>query len=424
LPVRTFICWYRRRNGTPPDEVMSRYDVIVGAACSAERRDALRKLNPGIRFVVYVNAIDRRVPRGLADVERYDCGRRAPEHRNSPFQEDIWRNHRDFFLKNRGGVRGISDDPRVIYAWGYQRPYEATSRHANRFFLDPRSGWQDYYPDVCAATMKAGDYDGVFCDNAGPRIEWNFKNLPDDLKADITDAEWSHAVAAMLTKVSQRLRAERADALTFANSCGGFVREDTDDIEPAEFWRNAHIDGAMDEFFAYAKRRDGGDGYLPEGKWREQVRAILCCEKLGRSYFAQSNGDAHDHAARIYTLASFLIGAGDHARFNYNPAPAATYGLVYRFPEWDIDLGKPRVQYESLDEARTVGQGVVYAREFERGRVLVNPGTETVTLDAVPRSRRLTLEGGTITEDGRVVWESIDAPLTLPPHTGAIVRVD
>ena len=421
MSIRTFICWYRRQEETPPDAVMSRYDVIVGAACPPERRDALRGLNPQLRFVVYVNAIDCRVPQGLPDVEHFDTGRRAPEHAKRPFEDNVWTHHRDFFLKNRAGARGDATRPREALAWGYQQPYDPTSRHANRFFLDPRSGWKDEDPELCARVLHEGNYDGVFCDNAGPRIEWNFKNLPDDLRADVTDAEWSRAMATMLSNVSRRLKRDRPDALTFANTCGGFVREDADDVEPADFWRDAHIDGAMDEFFVCAKRPDRADAYLPESKWREQVRAILCCEKLGRSYLAQSNGDEDDHAARVYALASFLIGAGEHALFNYNPAAAATYGRVYRFSEWDVDLGRPLVQYEGLDEARAVGQGVVYARAFDRGLVMVNPSTETVTLDVAPDARRLTLTGGTLAAGGAASWEPLDAALMLPPHTAAVL---
>ena len=422
LPIRTFLCWYGRPDVTPPDAVMSRYDLIVGAACPPERRDALRRLKANIRFVVYVNAIDCRVVEGLVDVERFDTGRRAVEHRHGRSHDrDLWTNHRDFFLRNRRGARGDATDPREAFAWGYHRPYEATSREANRFFLDPRSGWRDYYPELCANAMQRGDYDGVFCDNAGPRIEWDFEHVGDDLKADITDPEWSRAMATMLSNVARRLKRDNPDARVFANTCGGFVCADADDIEPADFWRDARIDGAMDEFFAFAER-PGRDAYLPQATWRQQVRAILCCEKLGRSYIAQANGDEHNHAARVYALASFLIGAGERSVFNYNHAPAAKYPLVYRFPEWDIDLGVPIAQYESLDEALDAGEGRAYARKFERGLVLVNPTDAPVDGIAVPAdARRLALAGGTLTDGGRAAWEAVDTPVSLPPHAAAIL---
>ena len=422
--IRTFICWYGSPDETPPDEVMARYDVVVGRACPPERRAALRRLNPGIRFVVYVNAIDCYLPRGVADVEFMDAGRVRPEHGGTSHAADIFANHRDFLLRTRAGARGAPGGPRASCAWGYQRPYDPASRYANRFFLDPRSAWKDYYPRLCVSSMTAGPYDGVFCDNAGSSIEWNFESLPDDLKADVTDAEWSRAVATMLSNVDRAVKAERPDALTFANTCGDFVRRESRDIAPTEFWRHASIDGAMDEFFAYSAR-PGRQAFLAEPRWREQLRSILCCEKLGCAYFAQSNGDELDHPGRIYSLASFLVGAGDRSLFNYNPAPAANYFLVYRLPEWDVDLGRPLVQYERLDDALEAGQGKVFARRFERGLVLVNPtDAPAQAIDLPPGSRRLVLSGGTLAHAGRVDWRPVSAPLTLAPHAAEILLRD
>jgi len=421
MSIRTFICWYASPPKPPADEVMSRYDVVVGRACPPERRRALRKLNADIRFVVYVNAVDCYLPPDVPDVEFLGVGEVRPEHKGTSHAREVFREHRDFLLLNRRGARERAGNPREIYTWGYQRPYDPTSRYANRFYFDPRSGWKDLYPEVCARHVAAGDYDGVFCDNAGAHIEWNFEKLEDDLKPDVTDAEWARATARMLSNVSRRLKRDRADALTFANTCGEFVRADADDIEPTDFWRDAKIDGAMDEFFAYSVRPDGTGGAHPEPRWREQVRSVLCCEKLGRAYFAQANGPDTDRAGRIYALASFLIGAGDHALFNYNPAPAANYRLVYRFPEWDIDLGRPRVQYESLDEARAAGGGGAYGREFEGGLVLVNPTAEAATVDVPKRARRLVLTGGTITQGGAVAWEEAPSSLTLAAQSAEIL---
>ena len=421
LPIRSFICWYANPDDAPSDEVMGRYDVVVGRACPPARRDAMRRLNPRVRFVVYVNAIDCYLPRGVADVEHMEGGRMRAEHGGTTHADDIFADHRDFLLRNRAGARGAPGGPRTTCAWGYHHPYDPTSRYANRFFLDPRSGWQDYYPELCARIMTAGNYDGVFCDNAGAHIEWTFENVADEMKADITDAEWARATAAMLSKVSRRVKVERPDALAFANTCGDFVLPDTDDIAPADFFRDAAIDGAMDEFFAYSATATRPEGVLPESKWREQLRSILCCEKMGRAYFAQSNGEETDHAGRIYALASFLIAAGDRSVFNYNPAPAASYYVVYRYPEWDIDLGAPLVQYESVDEALEVGHGKVYARAFERGLALVNPTAEAVTVDMPSGARRLVLAGGTLAHAGRVDWKPVTSPLTLAPRTAEIL---
>jgi len=422
--IRTFLCWYGRPAVTPPDEVMGRYSLIVGQGCAAGRREALRRLRAGIRFTAYCNAIDFRVPPDAPDVEFIrTAGEPAPEHRHPDLalRRDLWENHRDFLLRSRLGGRGSSAEARRAYVWGYQRPYDRRSRHANRFFLDPRTGWRDHYADLCAETMAEGGFDGVFCDNAGPRIEWNFAALPAELRPEVTDAEWSAAVAAMLAGVSRRLKRQHPGALVFANTCGGFVADDADDIRPTPFWRAADIDGAMDEFFAFAAGPNRGDGYLPEATWRRQVRAILCCESLGRGYLAQSNGREDDHAGRLYALASFLLAAGARSAFNYNPAAAATYSRVYRLPEWDLDLGPPAAQYGGLAEARDAGGGAVYARRFEDGFVAVNPSDEARSVRLGGRYGQVCLEGGTIARGGTVVIRLASRGLTLGPRSAAIL---
>ena len=143
---------------------------------------------------------------------------------------------------------------------------------------------------------------------------------------------------------------------------------------------------------------------------------------MGRAYFAQSNGDEEDHAGRIYSLASFLIAAGDNSLFNYNPAPAANYFLVYRFPEWDIDLGRPLVQYEHLDEALLDGTDNVYVRRFERGMTLVNP-TDTAASDIpVPvGAGRLVLSPSAGDPDGGLTTEPVGPAMILAPRTGEVL---
>ena len=261
MAFRTFICWYGRPGETPPDEVMARYNLIVGRACPSERRAALRNLSPDIRFIVYRNAIDCRLAAGIEDIAPSPTGRRAPEHAECGY-EDIPRARRDCLLKNRGALRNASRDPRTIYTWGYQQPYDATSRHANRFFLDPRSAWKDVYPELCAESVRAGGYDGVFCDNAGAHIEWIFEGLPDDLKPDIDDEQWARAMADLLTGVARRLTGEKPGALVFANTCGDFVSDEHADekLNPSTAWGLGRRGGHIPDHVLEQRSDPRGDG--------------------------------------------------------------------------------------------------------------------------------------------------------------------
>ena len=61
------------------------------------------------------------------------------------------------------------------------------------------------------------------------------------------------------------------------------------------------------------------------------------------------------------------------------------------YPEWDLDLGAPLTQPAALDELAWNG---VYRREFEKGIVLVNPGTRSVQVDLGMPFRRVEPRGG------------------------------
>lgn len=380
MSLRTFIAWYRDNPDSPPDEVMARYDVIIGGGCPPERRERIRKTNPRVRFLTYVNVIDLPLVAGIDDVAALGA---SPPRSGGDFIEDIWRNHRDFLLKTRAGAKGTTTDPRRMYVWGYQALFDPSSRSANRFHLDPRSGWKDYFAERCAEIVREGGWDGVMVDNAGARCDWSFSRIADpELRPEIDDAEWGRAMSALLANVSRRVKEACPGAMVTANTCGDFVRSDGDDAEPTAFFRDSLLDGAIEEFFGHAQGANR-PSYVTGARWREQIRSILCCERMGRSYLALANGAPENHAARTYALASFLLAAGDHSCFTYNPAAGPTYPLVYRLSEFDLDLGRPLAAHECLSG--------IYVRRFERGLVLVNPGDREATVDLPAGLRRMDL---------------------------------
>jgi len=106
------------------------------------------------------------------------------------------------------------------------------------------------------------------------------------------------------------------------------------------------------------------------------------------------------HKVMLFCFTSYLLGVhGNTASFgwkaNYSPD---SHGYWAEFDE-ARQLGQPTNDYYSYDS--------VYARDFENGKVLVNPSTTSYTVPLGQNYRTL---------DGQIV-----SSVTLDDHTGVIL---
>jgi hypothetical protein len=102
---------------------------------------------------------------------------------------------------------------------------------------------------------------------------------------------------------------------------------------------------------------------------------------------------------REYALASFLLGNAGHAYFYFSPGRGQPATLDS--PLYHLRIGSPVGWYSLVDG--------VYQRWFSNGRVLVNPGYSTITVQLGSTYRQ---PDGTLT-----------AVVTMPPHTGRILTL-
>ena len=132
-----------------------------------------------------------------------------------------------------------------------------------------------------------------------------------------------------------------------------------------------------------------------ESVWKIQVDKLTDISVNKRKIFlAQSGVTIDDETAdeeirkvAMFCFASYLLGKGDYAYFNFYLMPEATATFIY-FDYWGLNIGSALETYHVRDN---VSGANIYEREFENALVLVNPSAINVTVAL--GSSYLTLDG-------------------------------
>lgn len=338
-----------------------------------ERVKWIKSLNPKLTVLVYggsINAANTSLPAW-----------------NKPEQ------HPDWFLKDEAG-QWVGD-------------YEYGALH-----LDPGNpDWQEYRAKVYAEQIARYGYDGAYIDLVGPTTNYiNHKKAskavnPKTGKA-YTDAEWKEAMLELLRVVRRHI----GNKPLFIVGPRG---KDYFKYGYAEFLSIA--DGVVVEFFT-GWTRDPMQPFKSDPEdWKADVDALADCAARGKqtlvfaSIKKRGSSEPKEPFDAIYRFvaASFLLGTEgrDYMCFAAKEKPVQP-SCLYR-PGDDIlpsyrqaPLGRARGTYQKLDGA--------YQREFEHGRVLVNPTSREI---------RVPLSGQWKTDTG----SAVASPMVLPPGTGAIL---
>lgn len=160
----------------------------------------------------------------------------------------------------------------------------------------------------------------------------------------------------------------------------------------------SHIAGVMIEGF--------GAGYAP-GDWLLQQRRAWSLAGRGRIVIAQSYPSGIGD--RTFDLASYLLVQGRQSYFNIQTSLEPEW-----WPQYMVELGTP---------VGNAHYGGVAWRDFQHGRVFVNPGDAAQTVSFTGRlvvflgGGLLTLDGGT---DASLTTQAV-TQVALPPRSAAIV---
>ncbi len=299
--------------------------------------------------------------------------------------------HPDWFLKNENG--------------DWVGDFEYGSLH-----LDPgNSGWREFRAKAYADLIDRYGYDGVFVDLCQPDTHYvNYKKTSKTVNPKTgqayTDAEWKEAILGLL----QAVRRQVGDKMIIANTGRGgtYFKTGAADLLTV-------VDGIQNEGFTGWTQDPTKPGGITVDEWKQDVDALVDCAKRDKIMVAVANvrkreeGEpvaAFDERYRFIT-ASFLLGANAKSFLRYYAIAFGTPGIYLPgkevMPECaNVSLGEPRDTYAKKDG--------VYQREFERGKVIVNP---------TPREMRVPLSGQWKTDTG----SAVASPLVLPPRTGAIL---
>jgi hypothetical protein len=262
------------------------------------------------------------------------------------------------------------------------------------YVCDPNNlQYRNWLSNECKLILDQYDFDGIFGDGASAvtRPLWDISGDPINpaTGAIYTDHDWSIALVGLNQMIKQKIGSK----IYIGNGCM---------CGSGEYGAWAHfadyqelygtLDGAMIETSVFAY----WGGFRSEQQWTQDIDFIRWHTSQGKITLLWSyvdNTSAADSEAE-YCYCSYLLGIES---FNNS--------FTYAGSTWDLrglDMGKP------LGDYYKILQTSVYARDFVKGKVLVNPTDVAYTVS---------LDKSYITFDGNPVAST----LIVNPHTGVIL---
>jgi hypothetical protein len=307
------------------------FDVIV-AVHGAYRGlvDDMRAANPDLVILVYLN------------------GTFAQQNQRGAFP-------RRWYARTRGGEK--------IRSRGY----------GNYLMLPSRPGWVDHVRDRCARFRRVGPYDGCFVDMLGtsPLDRGYLTGRPINPATGKvwTKPQWLKATSAVATKVRIRISPHLVAANGLRNGQTYFGSN-----APSERLLRA-VDGACAESWMRVATQRVRD-WPTVRRWKKNVNMLRDAGQQGKSVLVLTKlwvraTEAQKKRWHRFALASFLL--GDNGRSYFFFTASRDRDPTRGHPWWNRELGDPLGSY--------VRVGGVFQREFEKGRVLVNPTNRRISID-------------------------------------------
>lgn len=250
--------------------------------------------------------------------------------------------HAEWFLRDARGATLSNDD-------GYR-------------LMDPGNpDWRTYWLERARNSQENLGWQGVFLDNVEASLEKRRQSgaLPAGYP---DDASYQKAIEENLRYLYTTYFQPEGRPL-FANIIAL--------KDPAVWYRYLqYLDGAMIENFAVG----WNDEYIDASKWEAQMDLVEQSQTLGKILLLVSQGGEFDHARETFSLASYLLVNHGNAYFRYTNA--AAYEENWAYENTRVQFGTPLGErYQS---------GSLWVRDFERGRVWVDPGAHTAGIEVTP----------------------------------------
>jgi Hypothetical glycosyl hydrolase family 15 len=271
--------------------------------------------------------------------------------------------------------------------------------HTGNWLMVPTAeGWIENRIAECRARIEASGYDGCSLDMLGlAPLKLGYvtaRPVNPETGVEYTRDEWLDANAILAGRVSDAI-----DAPVFGNglSMGDlYFTHGTSRLL-------ASLDGAMAEAWLRGSKKPP-DEFPDEHRWLQDVEMVRHAQAQGKPILTLTKlwSDAtpeQEDVWRGFALASYLLATDGSSYFFFSDGWDRP--RVKDHPWYRTKLGKPAGEMAARDG--------VYAREFRKGLVLVNPGEAAVE---VPLDRAyVDLDGVTLA-----------GSVTLEPHGAAILR--
>jgi hypothetical protein len=284
--------------------------------------------------------------------------------------------------------------------WHNRERQRVTSNNDGKLLMnvsDP--GFRQHWRDSLIRQVENGDYDAVFLDSASPALLQGEARAPADprLFADgvrtntfeeLGGKSW---IAAWEDWIANLNRALSAKGIPLIPNVGGLVTT----------WDNTNYSLTAGVF---------SEGFLDPGftteDWRAAADQTLALVRGNKIVILQNYlPSANDVARRRFLLASYLLVKGGRTYVVYLASDSLEW-----YPEWDLDLGAAQTSAVTIDDLSWNG---IYRRDFDKGVVLVNPGTSAVRVTLEATFNRIEpVGGGAVSRDGTVSGRVDTIPVT------------
>lgn len=352
-----------------------------------------------------------------------------------------WVNSHESFFSHSAAARPWSEKSRIpnpFFGWGsgssiigwdpddkpdprLGTPHEWQANPFDIDTADPTNlhRWVNYFADRTRALIEQDSMDGVMVDEAMQP----YSLPPDGFEPEAWHAAVKRALAFLRERVGEGAvmfwNGILQDALLFPQdlaAAGGWARpRSLDYLESA--------DGALIECYVTCYLDPFPDVW-PQPVWEEIQDLGMEIDRRGGVLLAlsPSAGDG----TRLFSLASFYLLKGDHSYYGRR---------MEWLPEYEVEMGRPlatgvHVADYLVAPGRDLGvagaRGVVYARPYEAGVVLVNPSAEDARVDLGRQGFVVRPTGGGgigasgVRPAGSITYEPTTS-VDLPPQSGALV---
>ncbi len=329
-------CW-----GTVPssyaewDEAARNHSVIAGMSKTLSSRiGQLHRANPNLVVLVY-------------NLGPYLA-------RGSAAYEDVMRNHPEYFARTTGGrLITVKDFP------------------LNTLMDQGNPGWRAYHTRLVARAVTDGRFDGAYVDSMGPAAVGGTytTGLPVNKATGrvYTVQQWLNDSVRTLNAVKASLGSRY---VMFNGIVGG-----------NQYWAHTRIlttsnaDGAMAEAFV-RPAHNSISSYPSAASVKSEVDMMLDMASRGVDFFGWTKTwtaatESQRKEWNRFALGVYLLGKAQKSYYNFIPSKDVNRAKLF-YGNQKADLGAPMGRYTSSNGT--------YTRQFQNGRVTVDPAGRTAAI--------------------------------------------